>query len=271
MEFGIHQQQSTRSVIKQPESRNLILALTTCSGFLILLILILKNTETISNNVTLPSSNSLTTTFTSAKAPDTKEKIFFTLKRQGYDPLDYFNKISSSEMNYEFLESYDGVVEPSAPMVLHVYANQKSTTTSDVYHFKICSSESDASSHSCQKGIYNITSGDSSSVKFSCTPHESTYTIDLYESSTSSDSVASGTAVCVYVRRELRALSATDLEIFISTAHVLWELTDEEGRARYGSNYHSSSFLLQFHQVTALCLPSSVIHALHTYVIILAV
>ena len=127
MEFGLIQQPTRSDAVKQPERRNFTLIAVSCCGVLFLLFLIIK-TETLNNNSNSNLSLSTISSSASVSSPSTSEKIIFSLKRQGYDELDYFSKVSS-ESTYVFLESYDAVLEPSAPMVLHVYADSKSTTT----------------------------------------------------------------------------------------------------------------------------------------------
>ena len=55
----------------------------------------------------------------------------------------------------------------------------------------------------------------------------------------------------MYVRREIRALSPADTEAFLSSALSLWAISDEDGKARFGSDYHSVSFLLKYHHFNA--------------------
>jgi len=57
--------------------------------------------------------------------------------------------------------------------------------------------------------------------------------------------------VCLYVRREIRSLNSEDREAFLSSAHTLWTLSDEEGKSFYGSSYHSVSLLLKYHHFNA--------------------
>ena len=55
--------------------------------------------------------------------------------------------------------------------------------------------------------------------------------------------------LCLYVRREIRGLSKSDLATFLDASHVLWEIEDGPGQLKFGEDFHSNSFLLGFHQV----------------------
>ncbi|KAJ8598205.1 hypothetical protein CTAYLR_005535 [Chrysophaeum taylorii] len=50
-----------------------------------------------------------------------------------------------------------------------------------------------------------------------------------------------------YVRRELRDLSASDRENYLGAMHVLWDLDDEAGAARYGDKFKSTASLTRTH------------------------
>jgi hypothetical protein len=52
---------------------------------------------------------------------------------------------------------------------------------------------------------------------------------------------------CIYIRRELRDLSTDDLDAFLTAFHTLSSVSTEEGRATYGSNYHSLDHFVQMH------------------------
>ena len=54
------------------------------------------------------------------------------------------------------------------------------------------------------------------------------------------------------MRREIRALSESDLSTFLDASHVLWEYEDGPGQPKFGEDFHSNSFLLGFHQVGGL-------------------
>jgi hypothetical protein len=52
------------------------------------------------------------------------------------------------------------------------------------------------------------------------------------------------------LRREIRTLTADDLNTFLDASFEL-ELSQEEGRKKYGPNFHSSSYSTHFHYFNA--------------------
>jgi hypothetical protein len=188
---------------------------------------------------------------------DSQSNMVYSFARKGYDPLNFFSQDSTSKvMKYKFFQEHKAIIEPSADMIFHIYRNDLSTDLiSNNYYFKVCSK----SSGECQTGEYNQTTKDSSVIHFSCTPHE-LFSIKIYESSLSESPISASTGICLYIRREIRSLSSSDLETFVATAHTLWEHSDEDGQAKYGPNFHSNSFLLRFHHFNAAQMDADHIH-----------
>ncbi len=75
----------------------------------------------------------------------------------------------------------------------------------------------------------------------------------------------------MYVRREIRALSPADTEAFLSSALSLWAISDEDGKARFGSDYHSVSFLLKYHHFNAGQQKTDHIHNGNGFVFVLVI
>jgi hypothetical protein len=90
-------------------------------------------------------------------------------------------------------------------------------------------------------------------VTFDCKPYDTfEVTVDeVLSDGTIISAVSSGSAVCLYVRREIRSLSPDDRDAFLTASHALWTVSDEEGSALYGSEYRSVSFLLKYHHFNA--------------------
>lgn len=57
--------------------------------------------------------------------------------------------------------------------------------------------------------------------------------------------------MCMYVRREIRSLSADDLSAFIAATAVVYSTEQEKGEALYGGNFRNSSYLLRWHHFNA--------------------
>ena len=63
--------------------------------------------------------------------------------------------------------------------------------------------------------------------------------------------VAQGTALCLYVRREIRSLTSTDLDTYINTLYTLYTTPNEVGKELYGADFENSSYILRHHYFNA--------------------
>jgi hypothetical protein len=171
----------------------------------------------------------------------------FTMKRAGYKPIPALTGESADYMKYSILSAHRAVIEPHADMMLHV--PDADSSSDDFYNYKICSTKY---TNMCSRGSLKPSSGESSSVKIACAPQE-TYTIEVRKYSINNEVLGqeSGTALCMYVRREIRSLTEQDLEATMDAMHALYTHSDEEGQALYGSNFRSSNYLLQIHYFNA--------------------
>mmetsp|Transcript_19557 Transcript_19557/g.43588 ORF Transcript_19557/g.43588 Transcript_19557/m.43588 type:complete len:695 (-) Transcript_19557:276-2360(-) len=164
----------------------------------------------------------------------TPSTLNFTLRRQNYDPLDYFDKsIANPISNYVFLGAHSAIIEPLASMQLHVYGEEGD------FQFTVCPAE--GTEEQCQVGR-------NSTVSFACSPHE-VLSVQVDQILTNGTALvrARGSVLCLYVRREVRALRREDRDRFLDASRLLSEVSEEEGQGRYGSDYHSSSYLAKFH------------------------
>ena len=170
--------------------------------------------------------------------------ISFTTKREGYDPLDFFLPDTSDLYQYNFLSTHAGIVEPHATMWVHLI-NADATTSAT---YTICSAT----------GTQDCITGDTQTTPFTlaCTPHEDQYTITI----TQNAQQTTGTLLCMYVRREFRTLTVADRDATIEAMWKLWEYDEEAGRHTYGENFHSYSYLLDFHYFNAAWIHSDHIH-----------
>jgi hypothetical protein len=145
-------------------------------------------------------------------------------------------------------------------------------------------------SNSCASGALSTTDATlSQPIKMACSPYdEMDITISSYENS-KLISTSTGTAVCMYVRREIRSLTESDREAMLDAMHTLWVVSENEGnlqsikavgllfvnlhwpdfthasfffsgRELYGSNYHDATFLLEFHHFNAAWQDADHIH-----------
>jgi hypothetical protein len=116
-----------------------------------------------------------------------------------------------------------------------------------MYKYQICK----ALSSECYSGVYNpskLSDVDSESVTISCEPYD-TYSITISEFDSSGDLVngASGSLVCMYVRRELRELTSEDLSTTLDAMYEIWQTDETTGQLQYGSDYHDMDYLMGFH------------------------
>ncbi len=194
------------------------------------------------------SSSKQSMGYSSLLEASNKDTINFTFKKDDYDAVPYFNRNADSLFTYKFLEVYDGIIEPHSEMKFHLYEDNE-----NYYEFSVCPTGS--SKANCQSGAYYKTSEGqkySSSVKFECSPYD-TFDLSVAEYDSDKNLVQQhiGSAVCLYVRRELRALSDSDREALIVASAEIYNLDDEKGQAKYGENFKSSSYMLKFHHFNA--------------------
>jgi hypothetical protein len=159
------------------------------------------------------------------------EQVSFTLKRQGYTVLDHFK--SQTQLSYAFLENVDAIIEPYANMTLYI-DNQ------DMYHtyeYVVCSD----SDNTCQTGQLGSTLNNG--VSFACNPYD-TFSVTV-------DNTYFGSAICMYVRREISSLSSDDLEQTMDAMYTLWSTDEEEGQLIYGSDFHSATYFAEAHHFNA--------------------
>ena len=174
-----------------------------------------------------------------------KTGAWFSTYRNGYSSLAYFNEDASDIYKYVFLESYAGVVEPSATM----WFNMTDTKLARTSRFSVCNSAMD----DCVTG--NILTA---SFSFDCTPLEDTYDVSI--TLASGEVVASGSLMCMYVRREFGDLTGDDLAKTMDAMWKMWELSEDDGQALYGDAFHNYAYLLEFHYFNAAWIHSDHVH-----------
>ena len=149
--------------------------------------------------------------------------IPYTLTRKGYTQLPYFQAGASTITTYAFLSNYQSIIEPYVDMVLTIY---KSTEEAVMYTYSVC----DTAGTSCYTGSYKVDSDESTTINVPCKPYAQ-YTLDVQALDSSSNVISTTTtsAICMYVRREMRELSDDDLSATMDAMHTLWTTTDIEG------------------------------------------
>jgi len=180
--------------------------------------------------------------FRSADVPvKTSDSFTFTLNRQGYDPILNFATASDSSLSYNILNDYIAVVEPFSDMSLYIV----SASDDDVYYsFSITNVDGTVSS-----GLYYPSNSDhSTTAKSLCSTYDSlSVSVTQYSMTGTELATSTGSALCMYVRREIRSLSSTELSEFMDAMQVLWSTNDTIGQSVYGTNYMSASTMLNLH------------------------
>lgn len=171
--------------------------------------------------------------------------IKWTLYRKGYSPLNYFTSDASSFLKYKFLDKYAAVIEPYAQMYLYVEDFDSSTADTHFY-IEVCKIGSDVP---CLKGSLQSSGLNDVPVKIYCEPFD-VYNISVVQYD--NEGVATGYSdtregVCMYVRREFRALSESDLDATMDAMATLWYTSEEKGQHLYGSNFHNSTYIASAH------------------------
>lgn len=210
--------------------------------------------ESFSSSNAVPNTNTVLSTATAAMSSSSSAPSYsWTLGRFGYEPLSHFNSASDDSIEsikkYKFLKNHVAVIEPHVEMEFALY-DSSHLKSSNKFVFQVCQDGE------CQQGTKYLSSTGieiSDTVKFKCQEHE-TFDIEMFEVDSSSKELISsskGTGICLYVRRELRTLSDLDRQQFLEAQKIIYSLTEEEGVAQYGGEYHSSSWLLMLHHFNA--------------------
>lgn len=190
----------------------------------------------------------------------TLSKLDFTLVRSMYDPLPYFQDTYTSYLNYAILKDFDAVVEPYQTMDLHFY--DSTDTTKSNYIFKVCPQ---GSTENCQEGYsYTSTNGKGTTkkgVKFECSAYTK-YDMTLYTVDNDGNVLASqaGSALCLYVRREIRSLTPSDLSAYMDANYVVYSTKDEDGQKKYGPAFVNSTMMMRYHHFNSAQQDSDHIH-----------
>lgn len=181
----------------------------------------------------------------------TETAIFpgITLARKGYNPLEYFTSNASDFMTYEILLPHIAIVEPSADMVIYVEDND----AAKMYKVEVC----DNGNHCTQGKLYTTEERVvSDTIAVPCLPGSIltiSFTSVYHNSFTKRDefNVSNGTALCMYVRREIRSLTADDLDATMDAMHTIWATSESQGQEKYGAKFHSIDYFLELHHFNA--------------------
>lgn len=184
---------------------------------------------------------------TSSYGAALKTGTIWTMVRSGYDPLPYFTSSSPStdKRSYAFLSGYDGIIEPYADNDLYISGYNEEEEATYYYTYKVCSF-GEGKKTACESGkLYSYAEKTKTvSVAKDCAPFE-TLSVTIYKLSKHGNKKkgkTTGSLLCMYVRREMRALSEDDLSKTMDAFYNLYSTPEEEGQAAYGENWHNSTY-----------------------------
>lgn len=176
-----------------------------------------------------------------------KYDLRFTTKRDGYETLPYFLPDASELYSYKILKPYTGVIEPYADMWISIIDTGDDIDTDKKYNhkYKICDD-----ANSCIEGYEH-----DNAFNFACDPLTQEYTITIHQydmfNGQLTGRTSEGKLLCMYVRRELRALTTADLAKTMDAMYTMWDVEEEDGQTLYGSDYHNYVYLLEYHYFNA--------------------
>ena len=176
-----------------------------------------------------------------------------TLYREGYPVLSHFDPLADTNyLQYQFLAPYSAIIEPYAPMMLSVAS--KESDPDYVYDWTVCSTD-----QVCESGY--ISGSESTSVTVSCSPFD-VFALTVTEANSKGVPLRSATVnvVCMYVRREIGALTELDLSETMDAMYALWSTHETDGQSLYGENYHSATYFLEAHHFNAATQSADHIH-----------
>lgn len=172
----------------------------------------------------------------------------FTMERKGYAPLAQFTE-SDNDFIYSFMKDYDAIVEPYAENALHVLAD---TDSGDYFKFIVCDKEDKSD---CVEGLKYADESESSkdvTITLECSPFQQ-YGIFVtkYNVEGAEQYTTSGSAVCMYVRREIRSLTPADLDATMDAMYAMWSTPAEAGAEKYGEHFHTATYFAEAHHFNA--------------------
>lgn len=181
---------------------------------------------------------------TKSKSTRSDSDLSFTFTRSGYAPILDFSNKDVTPLRYATLSDVDGVIEPHADMFLYIKSGD---LKGSYYSFDVVSDKDTAIAATGY--LYPTDSTQNVAVKLSCTPYE-TFAVTVNQYGLYDNrllATTTGTAKCLYVRREIRALSESDLNTFMDAMATLWYVDEDTGKGIYGETYTSAQSLLEMH------------------------
>jgi len=209
------------------------------------------------------STSGIDSIYAKLYAESLSEDLDFTLTRVGYRSLDYFSLTPSTLYAYDALDGFTAVIEPHATMTLEILGG---VSDYSVYKYNICPiTEIPDPSQICTEGVLASTSigaMETSYVSMPCDPYR-TYEISVTEYTADTMQplrMVQANALCMYVRREVRSLTAEDLSAAMTAMFALWDISEDAGQKTYGDAFHSVDYLVEIHDFNAAWQDADHIH-----------
>jgi len=179
----------------------------------------------------------------------------FSITRTGYDAVPYFGSDADLTKNYKFLENYQAIIEPNAKSSITYQCHNVTIHNTTTTKFYLDYDMYDSKNKKIQSGTIKAKEDDypeSGEFTVDCEPYdEITVKAVLYSSTGEKIRSSEFYAVCMYVRREIRTLTDTDLTAAVAAMYKIWRYEEEDGQDKYGENFHSSSWFAELHHFNA--------------------
>lgn len=222
------------------------------------------NNENNENNAKIPEKTNRPTAFPTYLDEDddaytdfyNQYDLRFTTNRDGYDVLSYFLPNASDLYSYKFLKPYTGVIEPYANMWISITDTGDDNADRKYNHkYTICDKNNDC--------LEDYDAADTS-FSYECDPLNDEYSVTLKQYNAFNGEYtgrsSEGKLLCMYVRREFRALTEDDLTKTIDAMYTMWTTDEDTGAALYGDNYHNYVYLLEYHYFNAAWIDADHVH-----------
>jgi hypothetical protein len=189
--------------------------------------------------------------FSSSTVTDHSSSAFtqtsFQIQREGYDVLPYFQSDFNSILTYKMFDDFNGIVEPHANTTVYFTGDQ-----SDEIFYKYMVNYQGQDIY--EGYIFASDDGSNSSMNtftVPCVPKEVvTISVQKYVDDDLSEELDIQ-LLCMYVRREIRQLLKEDKIAAVNAMFQLWALSEEEGQALYGENFHNVDWFVKMHDFNA--------------------
>ena len=101
---------------------------------------------------------------------------------------------------------------------------------------------------------------------FECSPYDEFNVKFTATANDGSSSSITRTAVCMYVRREIRSLTDDDLSDAMDAMYTIWSVDEADGQEKYGENYHNHAWFTSAHYFGSAGIDSDYTHGGHGFI-----